>query len=146
MRYTDLIVIHCSATREGLDISIDTFRKWHKARGFRDIGYHFIIHPDGNVERGRPIEQVGAHARGYNKNSVGVCYIGGLDKDLNPKDTRTRKQKISLRLLVDVLQIVYGQMEIVGHRDLSVDLNGDGVISKDEWMKDCPCFDIKTEL
>ena len=140
-----MIVIHCSATEAGRDYSVDTIRKWHKARGFRDIGYHYIVHLDGKIDRGRPIKSKGAHAKGYNAESVGIAYIGGL-KDGEPFDTRTIEQKYALRALVEVLESMYPIGQVVGHRDLSVDLNGDGVISKNEWMKACPSFDVKTEL
>ena len=143
MRDINLIVIHCSATREGKDYSVGDIRKWHKKRGFRDIGYHYIICLDGTIKKGRPIDQPGAHAKGYNTNSVGVCYIGGLDSEGKPKDTRTTAQMHALRNAVSMLKALFNNPGVVGHRDLSVDLNGDGVISKNEWMKSCPCFDIK---
>ena len=146
MRHINLVVIHCSATQEGVDYDVATIRKWHKLRGFKDIGYHFLVHLDGRIEKGRPVEQIGAHAKGYNRDSIGVCYIGGLDHYRKPKDTRTVAQYHALRRIVETLQIIYHATEVVGHRDLSVDLNGDGVISKNEWMKQCPCFDVKTEL
>jgi N-acetyl-anhydromuramyl-L-alanine amidase AmpD len=146
MRNLNLIVIHCSATREGVDYSVDTIRQWHKARGFRDVGYHFVIGIDGTVRKGRPIEQSGAHAKGYNSESVGVCYIGGLGTDNKPKDTRTNAQIHALRRIVETLKIIYDIEDVVGHRDLSVDMNGDGVITPNEYMKACPCFDVKSEL
>ena len=141
-----MIVIHCSATREGKDYDVKTIRGWHVQRGFKDIGYHFLVHLDGTIERGRPIDQAGAHAKGYNDESIGVCYVGGLDKDGNPKDTRTLYQRQALLRLVEILEIIYPIKDVVGHRDLSVDLNGDGVISRNEWIKACPCFNVKTEL
>ncbi len=143
MRDINLIVVHCTASREGKDISVGAIRKMHKRRGFRDIGYHFIVGIDGTIKKGRNIETPGAHAKGYNTNSIGVCYVGGLDSDLKPKDTRTTAQVHALRALVNVLKAIYGEsIGVVGHRDLSVDLNGDGVISKNEWMKSCPCFSM----
>jgi N-acetylmuramoyl-L-alanine amidase len=141
-----MIVIHCSATREGKDYDVKTIRGWHVQRGFKDIGYHFLVHLDGTIEKGRPIDQAGAHAKGYNDESIGVCYVGGLDKDGNPKDTRTLYQRQALLRLVEILEIIYPIKDVVGHRDLSVDLNGDGVISRNEWIKACPCFNVKTEL
>ena len=143
MRQIDLIVIHCTATKEGSDFDVDTIRSWHvNRRGFRDIGYHFLIRLDGTIEKGRPIDQPGAHAKGYNKHSIGVVYVGGLNKDGKPKDTRTVAQYHALRRCVETLKVIYGEMDVVGHRDLSVDLNGDGMIGKDEWMKSCPCFSM----
>jgi N-acetyl-anhydromuramyl-L-alanine amidase AmpD len=145
MRTINLIVIHCSATEQGQDYSVDTIRSWHKKRGFKDIGYHFVIHLDGSIEAGRGVEEMGAHAKGYNANSIGICYIGGV-KSKKPYDTRTEAQIHALRRIVETLQIIYPRSAVVGHRDLSVDLNGDGVVSKNEWMKSCPSFEVKTEL
>jgi N-acetyl-anhydromuramyl-L-alanine amidase AmpD len=141
MREIERVVIHCSATEAGVDHSVDEIREWHKARGFRDIGYHFVIHLDGRIERGRPWDQPGAHAKGYNETSIGICYIGGL-RYCKPWDTRTVAQIYSLRACVEMLKAQYPMIQVVGHRDLSVDLNGDGVITKDEWMKECPCFNM----
>lgn len=146
MRDINLIVIHCTATKEGIDHDVSYVRGLHKARGFKDIGYHFLIHLDGTIERGRPWDQAGAHARGYNSDSVGIVYVGGLDSKGKAKDTRTVAQIHSLRAAVQILQAQYPMINLVGHRDLSVDLNGDGVISRYEWMKQCPCFNVKTEL
>jgi N-acetyl-anhydromuramyl-L-alanine amidase AmpD len=130
-----MVVIHCTATRKGVEYSVEDIRKMHKQRGFRDIGYHFLIGLDGKIHKGRPIEQSGAHAKGYNTNSVGVSYVGGLDSNNKPSDTRTTAQIHSLRAIVEVLKVMFDVEKVVGHRDLSVDLNGDGVISKNEWMK-----------
>ena len=142
-----MIVIHCTATKEGQDFGVEDVRRWHLKRGFRDIGYHFLVRLDGTIERGRPIDQPGAHAYGYNTYSIGMVYVGGLDSKGDPADTRTVAQIHACKRLVDVLKIIYIKIDqVVGHRDLSVDLNGDGVISRNEWMKECPCFDVKTEL
>ena len=146
MRDINLIVIHCTATKRGIDYSVNTIRKWHKKRGFKDIGYHFVIHLDGTIERGRPWDQSGAHALGYNENSIGIVYVGGLDENGNSEDTRTVAQIHSLRASVEIIKAMYPMIDVKGHRDLSVDLNGDGVISSQEWMKACPCFDVATEL
>ena len=86
---------------------------------------------------------MGAHARGYNRKSIGVCYEGGLLSDGTPSDTRTLEQRGALVLLLRMLRRCYPQARIVGHRDLSPDLNGDGKISPNEWTKLCPCFDAK---
>lgn len=146
MRDINLIVIHCTATKEGIDYNVDQVRKWHLDRDFYDIGYHFLIHLDGTIERGRPWDKPGAHAKGFNNNSIGVCYVGGLDKSGEPKDTRTVAQIHSLRAVVGIIKAMFPMIEVVGHRDLSVDLDGDGYISKKEWMKSCPCFSVRTEL
>ena len=146
MRAINRIVIHCTATKQGIDHDVKYVRGLHKARGFRDIGYHFLIHLDGKIERGRPWDIPGAHAKGYNSDSIGIAYVGGLDENGKPKDTRTVAQMHSVRASVEIIKAQYPMIKVVGHRDLSVDLNGDGVISKGEWMKACPCFDVKTDL
>ena len=146
MRSINLAVWHCSATKEGEHYDANAIDKWHKARGFRKIGYHVVILLDGSVEFGREIWEIGAHAKGYNRNSIGICYIGGLDFEAHAKDTRTPAQRKTMKDLKKYLDYMYPGIKHVGHRDLSVDLNGDGVISKSEWMKQCPCFEVKTEL
>lgn len=147
MRKIDAIVIHCSATRASLPVTVNDIDGWHRARGFKKIGYHYVIYRDGSVHPGRPVEEVGAHAEGHNATSIGICYVGGLDDRGRPADTRTPEQKIAIRTLVDELKVRYPQARtVVGHRDLSPDKNGNGVIEKWEWLKECPCFDVKTEL
>ena len=89
-RQIDEIIVHCSATREGRDFSAADIRRWHVAdRHFSDIGYHFVVRIDGSIEAGRPLRRPGAHCRAHNRRSVGVCYIGGLDRNGHPADTRT---------------------------------------------------------
>lgn len=150
----DAIVVHCSATREGWDVRASDIDKWHKERGFRCCGYHFVIDLDGTVEKGRPLTMDGAHCNtaglsgcSYNKHSVGICYVGGLDKNGNPKDTRTLAQKRAMVELVYRLIDEYPTIvEVIGHRDASPDKNGDGKITKNEWIKACPCFSVKDEF
>ena len=146
MRPINLIVIHCSATKEGADYSTDWIRSEHIRRGFRDVGYHYVIRLDGTIEMGRPIEEAGAHVKGYNDHSIGVCYIGGLDSKGKPVDTRTVMQHHALRACVDMLKIRFGDVPVKGHRDLSPDVNHDGQVTHDEWLKSCPCFSVTTEL
>lgn len=144
MRDIDTIVIHCSATPEGLDIGAAQIDQMHRARGFNGIGYHFVVRLDGRKEIGRQIEAVGAHVAGHNAHSIGICYVGGLDAARKPKDTRTRPQLDTLEGLVLTLLELFPGARVVGHRDLSPDRNHDGKITPDEWMKDCPCFDVAT--
>ena len=153
MKRIDAIVIHCSATREGQDVRASDIDKWHKERGFKMIGYNYVIDLDGAIEIGRPLTMDGAHCNlkgfsdeSYNKHSIGICYVGGLDKDGNPKDTRTDAQKLSLHKLVNDLLMEYPIVEVIGHRDASPDLNNDGEITKNEWVKTCPCFDVRSEF
>lgn len=145
----DLIVFHCSATPEGRDLDREDIKKMHLARGWRDIGYHYVIKLDGTLQLGRDLDgdgqsedEVGAHVAGFNKDSIGICYIGGVDKDGKSKDTRTPQQKDTMKRLVMFFQIRYPKARIVGHRDLSPDKDGDGIVEKSEWLKDCPCFDV----
>lgn len=153
MKTIDSIVIHCSATRAGQDVHAADIDKWHKERGFAMIGYNYVIDLDGTVEVGRPLSMDGAHCntaglsgQSYNKHSIGICYVGGLDENGNPADTRTPEQKKALANLVNKLCDEYPIIEIIGHRDASPDRNGDGVISRNEWIKQCPCFDVRAEF
>ena len=128
MRTVTLIIIHCSATREGRSFGFEDCRRDHiRHRGFKDIGYHYYLTRDGEIHRGRPTEQVGAHCRHHNRHSIGICYEGGLDSQGRPKDTRTPAQKASLLTLLRELKRQFPQALIVGHHDL-------------DPQKDCPCF------
>ena len=131
MRDIDKIIVHCTATREGAPVSLDTVRRWHLERGWSDIGYHYLILLDGTIERGRPEEIQGAHVKGYNRNSIGVSYVGGVDKDLNPKDTRTQDQKDSLHNLLSNLMASYEGATLHGHNEFS--------------SKACPSFEVSKE-
>lgn len=141
MRVIDLIVIHCSATKECVEYDVNDIRAWHKQRGFNDVGYHKVIKLDGSIQDGRGIDVMGAHVSGFNANSIGICYVGGLDASGKAKDTRTPEQKVSLQKLVDAFKVLFPTARVVGHRDLSPDLNGDGKISRFEFLKECPSFD-----
>ena len=126
------LIVHCSATPEGKDYSVDTIRQWHLQRGFSDIGYHYVIYRDGSIHIGRDESIIGAHCTGHNTNSIGVCYIGGCASDgKTPKDTRTIEQKQSLVKLLKELKTKYPQASIHGHRDFS--------------SKACPSFDATKE-
>lgn len=132
MRQIDRIILHCSATKEGINISSKEIEVWHKERGFTKIGYHYVILLDGTIQAGRSEEEKGAHCQGYNSNSIGICYIGGLDRFRKSKDTRTDKQKTALNWLVKDLKKRYPNATIHGHNEFS--------------KKDCPCFDVKKEF
>ena len=132
MRKINLIIVHCSATLEGKDFTVDDIMRWHKARGFKTIGYHYVIYRDGTIHGGRPVSEEGAHCAGHNANSIGVCYIGGLAADgKTPKDTRTDAQKSSLHNLLSQLKKSYPNAAIRGHRDFAA--------------KACPSFDATKE-
>ena len=118
----------------------------HRHRGFNGVGYHFYIRKNGDIKNTRPLEKPGAHALGYNAHSIGICYEGGLDVRYRPADTRTEWQKHSLRVLIRTLLMDYPGCRVCGHRDLSPDRNGDGRISPEEWVKECPCFEVTSKL
>ena len=139
------IVIHCSTTRSTRDYTAEQLLRDHKTRGFRTVGYHFYIRRDGSVTQHRKLLEVGAHCRPWNRCSIGICYEGGLDNEGHPKDTRTEWQKHSLRVLILALLKDYPNCRICGHRDLSPDLNGNGEIEPEEWIKACPCFNAETD-
>ena len=135
MRRIDTFIVHCSATHPGQDIGVEAIRRWHmdpdKEGGpFSDIGYHFVIRRDGTIETGRPINKIGAHAKGHNRNSLGLVLVGGVDREGNPECNYTREQWRALDILVPGLQFSFPAAVTKGHRDLP------GV------TKDCPCFDV----
>ena len=132
MRTINEIVVHCTATKEGKDFHVEDVRKWHKAKGWKDLGYHYLVNLDGGIEVGRPIDQQGAHVTGHNATTIGIVYVGGLDADGKPKDTRNYSQKEALEDLIASLLIVFPSIKkISGHRDYAA--------------KACPCFDAKKD-
>ena len=146
MRPIKLIVIHCSATREDREFTEYDLDICHRRRGFNGTGYHFYIRKNGDIKSTRPLERIGAHTRGFNKESIGICYEGGLDARGNPKDTRTPEQRSALHLLVYQLLQQFRNARVCGHRDLSPDLDGDGTVEPWEWVKQCPCFEVSKEF
>ena len=146
MRNIDSIIVHCSATKAGQDFTAADIDCWHRERGFNGIGYHYVVRLDGKLEKGRDVSLAGAHCKGWNERSVGICYIGGLDANGRPADTRTNAQKRVLYQIIMDLQWEYNILQVLGHRDTSPDLNGDGVIEPYEYVKVCPCFDVKEFL
>lgn len=134
MRKIDKIIIHCTATPEGRHHDVEDIRRWHvNGRGWSDIGYHFLVHIDGKIEVGRDISKIGAHTLGENRGSIGICYVGGMSKDMKKaKDTRTKEQKDALVKLIKQLIYTYNKdMQIFGHRDFA--------------NKACPSFDARKE-
>lgn len=131
-RSVDLIVVHCSASKPGAAVDAAEIRRWHLARGFNDIGYHFVILPDGTIQQGRPVEQIGAHAAGYNSKSIGICLVGGLNEKGRPTANFSREQYNALRDLLEKLRQTFPNTKIRGHRDLP------------NVNKDCPCFDVRS--
>lgn len=131
MRNIDSIIVHCTATRAGAPVHAAAIDACHRQRGFRKIGYHYVVCLDGSIERGRADAEIGAHCVGRNATSLGVCYVGGLDKDGRPADTRTPAQRRVLRDLIGKLCRQYGVRSVHSHRDFAA--------------KACPCFDATKE-
>ncbi len=144
-REINYIIIHCSATKADRDFTAKDVDTAHRYRGFSSAGYHYYIRKNGAIEKMRPLEQPGAHCYGYNRNSIGVCYEGGLDANGAPADTRTEAQKESLCYVVGCLLDQFPGSRVVGHRDLSPDVNGNGRVEPIEWLKLCPCFEVRCE-
>lgn len=135
MRNIERIIIHCSATPEGREHDVEDIRRWHvDGRGWSDVGYHFVVKIDGTIERGRPLDRIGSHCRGKNQGSIGVCYVGGMDKDgKKSKDTRTNAQKLALIELVESIKVVFGDdITVHGHDEFT--------------NKACPSFDVQSEF
>lgn len=131
MRPIRKIIIHCTATPEGRHYTVGQIDRFHRQKGFKSIGYHFVIYLDGTVCPGRPVERIGAHCRGHNADSVGICYIGGIDSRGNPKDTRTPAQRAALIDLVRKLKTDFPEAAVCGHNQFS--------------NKDCPSFNVQTD-
>ena len=137
MRKINKIIIHCSATKEGEDISAAVIDRWHRDRGWSGIGYHYVVSLNGNIEYGRPIDKQGAHVKDHNKGSIGICYIGGVESERSSngkwiaKDTRTLEQKESLLDLIKTLKRLHPEATVHGHNEFAA--------------KACPCFNVKEE-
>lgn len=142
-RFINRLIVHCASTPEGKEYASSVIDKWHKDRKFSSykdantgqlkyIGYHYLIHLDGSIEICRPENIKGCHVTNYNANSIGICYIGGVEKDgKTPKDTRTAEQKTSLMKLLKELKERFPKATIHGHREFAA--------------KACPSFDAKKE-
>ena len=133
MRELNRIILHCTATPEGRHVSVDTIRNWHvKDRGWKDIGYHYVIYFDGSVHKGRPLEQAGAHTSGHNADSIGVVYVGGCDSKMKAKDTLNEAQEVAMVNLIKALRAAHGEMTLHGHNEFAA--------------KACPSFNVKTKF
>lgn len=133
MRRIDLIVIHCADTYPHMDIGVKEIDQWHKERGWKGVGYHYVIRRDGTIETGRQENEIGAHVTGHNRFSIGVCWVGGKGEDGSPQDNRTERQKQALRSLINGLYSKYPDAIITGHSDLNAG-------------KVCPCFNVQAEF
>ena len=131
MRTITLIIIHCSAVKPNQTSSASQIDQWHKKRGWKCIGYHYVIRRDGSIEQGRPETMVGSHCLNHNQHSIGICYEGGLDANGKASDTRTPEQKAAMRALLVELKQSYPRALIMGHNIFA--------------NKACPCFDAAKE-
>lgn len=127
------IVVHCTATKEGYDFTAKQIGEWHKQLGWTEIGYNYVVRLNGEVEVGRDVNKIPSHVQGYNTNSIGIVYVGGVDKNIAAKDTRNKEQKSTLLYMLKELKKLYPNAIIQGHRDFP------------KVKKACPCFDAKTE-
>lgn len=124
------IIVHCTATRAGVNCTVEDIRRWHRQQGWSDIGYHYVVYRDGSVHEGRDVNIAGAHCLGHNTYSIGVAYVGGVARDgKTPADTRTVAQAEGLEKLMVELRRMYPHAQIFGHRDFA--------------RKACPCFDAR---
>lgn len=131
MREIKKLIIHCSATKPSMDIGAEDIRGWHKGKGWDDIGYHYVIRRNGKVEKGRDVSIAGAHAKGHNFNSIGICLVGGIDDNSKADDNYNLKQYNALIQLISFLEITFPIDDVLGHRDLP------------SVNKSCPCFDVR---
>lgn len=160
-RRTDYVVWHCSATPADWNIGAKEIKYLHTApktepvpwgsynlrgKAWRDIGYGLVLPRDGSIEIGRGLDAIGAHVKGYNRISVGICLVGGISETGEPEDNFTDAQWLAFDELVPLLQARYPDAEHLGHRDLSPDANGDGVIDRHDWLKLCPCFNVRDRV
>jgi N-acetyl-anhydromuramyl-L-alanine amidase AmpD len=125
------LVVHCSATSPKQDIGAKEIDRMHRQKGWRRIGYHYVIRRDGKIEPGRPQAEIGAHVEGHNENSLGICLVGGVTRLGKSEDNFTEDQLHSLAVLLQGLKHTFPQAEILGHRDFP------------KVAKDCPCFDVR---
>jgi len=132
VRKLDRIIVHCTATPEGRHVDVDTIRDWHKARGWSDVGYHFVVYLDGSVHVGRDVAKVGAHVAGHNATTIGVVYVGGTDAAGKAKDTMNDAQETAVVNLVKSLRAKYGPLTLHGHNEYAA--------------KACPSFKVKDKF
>lgn len=130
MREINKIIVHASATAPSQDIGVSEIRHWHLGKGWSDVGYHYVIRRDGTREYGRDIKIPGAHAKGHNEDSIGICLVGGVTEDGKSDANFTFMQYITLSTIISEIQGFHGELEVIGHRDI------EGV------KKDCPCFNV----
>ena len=130
---TDTLVIHCAATKPGMDIGVEEITKWHTDRGFDTIGYHYVIRRSGVVEKGRAEDAEGAHAIAVNGTSIGICLVGGVNDNLEWENNFAEAQFRSLKSLIILLKNKYPIEKTIGHYEV-------------ESKKECPSFNVQEWL
>lgn len=144
MRTIKFLAVHCTATAQ--TATVENIQKyWREHLGWQMPGYHFIIKPNGEIVHLLDIEKVSNGVKGFNSQTINICYIGGVDANNKPKDNRTFQQKVSLLEILNKLKKQFPNAIIQGHRDFSPDLNKNGIIENWEFIKGCPAFDAKKE-
>lgn len=143
MRTIKYIAVHCTASHQSM--TIEGLKQEFKRKGWVNPGYHYVVSPDGKITQLLDEDKVSNGVKGFNSVLINVAYIGGIDATGKPVDNRTPAQKSSLLSLLKLLHRKYPAAVIQGHRDFSPDLNKDGKITPNEWMKVCPCFNAKEE-
>ena len=143
MRKIERIFVHCTASHQ--TASVNGIKNEFKRKGWKNPGYHYIVDPGGAIHQLLDDDKVSNGVRGYNQTSINVAYIGGIDAEGKAMDNRTGPQKKALAKLLRLLRSRYPDAVILGHRDISPDTNGNGTVDPWERIKECPCFDAKTE-
>ncbi len=143
MRKIERIFVHCTASHQ--TASVNDIKNEFKRKGWKNPGYHYIVDPGGAIHQLLDDDKVSNGVRGYNQTSINVAYIGGIDAEGKAMDNRTGPQKKALAKLLRLLRSRYPDAVILGHRDISTDTNGNGTVDPWERIKECPCFDAKTE-
>lgn len=131
VRLVTLVVIHCTFTPANMNVGVKEIDRWHRQEGWFGIGYHFVIRRDGTIEEGRPLDEVGAHAKGHNHNSIGIAMVGGKSAKGKPTNNFTVEQFEALNHLLHKLDDRLNKYDIKGHGDLS-----------GHESRKCPCFDL----
>jgi len=131
LHHVDYFVVHAAATTPSMNIGVAEIREWHLARGWDDVGYHLVIRRSGVVEYGRNFSTRGAHTRGYNSKSLGICLVGGLDSEGLAENNFTEEQFDTLEQVLKGLHVLFPLATVKGHRDFP------------DVTKECPCFDVE---
>jgi len=132
VRLITKVIIHCAATKPSMDIGASEIKKWHLDRGWKDIGYHYVIRRNGDIENGIAVALAGSHTKGHNANSIGICLVGGINDKGEPESNFTKAQWATLERLVRVLKVDFPHATVHGHREFAA--------------KACPSFDVQEWL